>query len=186
MIKLTGGEWNGRPLKTPQNEKTRPTQARLRQALFNSIQFELADAQVLDLFSGSGALAFEALSRGAASAVLVENSKQALAVIENNIKTLNAKSQVRVIAESVGKALSMIESNGPYQIVFADPPYADEWEMKLLAFPWEKILSENGMFCLEWGKIKGKVEELPDEVGVLTKIREKVYGDSVLTHYRRK
>ena len=119
-------------------------------------------------------------------AVLVENSKQALGVIDHNVRTLNAKSQVRVISESVSKALPIIESSGPYQIVFADPPYADEWELKLLAFPWEKILVQNGMFCLEWGKIKGKVEELPDEVGVLTKVREKVYGDSVLTHYRRK
>ena len=186
MIKLTGGEWNGRPLKTPLSEKTRPTQARLRQALLNSIQFELPGARILDLFSGSGALAFEALSRGASMAILVENSKQALGVIESNMRSLNAKSQVRVISESVTKALPLIESSGPYKIVFADPPYADDWEMKLLKWTWDRILVENGMFCLEWGKIKGKVEELPDNIGVLTKVREKVYGDSVLTHYRRK
>lgn len=186
MIRITAGEWKGRGLATPPNLGTRPTQARLRQALFNSIQFQVEGSKVLDLFAGSGSLSFEALSRGAAEAVLVENHRAALDAIKKNIRELSASERVRLISEDVTKGISMAARFGPFDLVFADPPYAEEWEMKLLGdTDWPGLLAPEGLFLLEWGKQKSKIEAVPDQTEHLEKIREKVYGDSVLTTYRR-
>lgn len=187
MIRITAGEWKGRALATPANLSTRPTQARLRQALFNTIQFQIPDSKILDLFSGAGSLAFEALSRGAASAVVVDNHRVALDALKKNIQSLDASSRVRVVNEDVMKAVSDVMRFGPFDFVFADPPYAAEWEMRLLnELPWSKLLTPEGIFCLEWGSKKSKIDAVPDETEHLLKIREKVYGDSVLSSYQRK
>ena len=187
MIRITAGEWKGRALATPPSLSTRPTQARLRQALFNSIQFGIPDAKVLDLFAGSGALAFEALSRGAVEATLVENQRAALEAIAKNLKELNPGAGARLLKEDVFKAVAQIRRFGPFDFVFADPPYAEGYEIRLLSeLPWMELLVPGGQFLLEWGPQKSKIEAVPDETSSLEKIREKVYGDSVLTTYRRK
>lgn len=187
MIRITAGEWKGRALATPPNVTTRPTQARLRQALFNSIQFKIADAKILDLFAGAGSLAFEALSRGAAEAVLVENYRGALEAITKNIRELGAGTNVRVLKEDVFKSLPQAARFGPFDFVFADPPYEEGFEMRLLnEIRWSDLLAPGGLFLLEWGVQKSKIETVPDETPHLEKIREKVYGDSVLTTYRKK
>lgn len=186
MIRITAGEWKGRALATPPNDTTRPTQARLRQALFNSIQFEIPGAKILDLFAGAGSLAFEALSRGAAEAVLVENHRGALEAIQKNIRELNTGSNVRVLKDDVYKSIVSASKHGPFDFVFADPPYSEGHELRLLAeLPWSDLLVPGGSFLLEWGTQKSKIEAVPDETAHLVKIREKVYGDSVLTTYRR-
>lgn len=187
MIRLTAGRWKGRALATPPNLATRPTVAKLRQALFNSIQFGIPDAKILDLFAGSGALAFEALSRGAAEATLVENGRGALSAITKNLQELNPGRSARLIKDDVFKAESAYRKFGPFDYVFADPPYAEGHEMRLLEdLDWERLLAPEGQFLLEWGPQKSKIESLPDETAHLVKIREKVYGDSCLTTYRRR
>lgn len=174
-------------IKAPKGDLTRPTQSRLRQALFNSLQNVVAGARVLDLFSGSGALSFEALSWGAASAVLVDSSRQAQKVLEENIQALHLESQVSILGGSVFEVLGQILEKGPYDLVFADPPYAGDWTQRLLlALPWEMILAEGGTFCLEWGVQQSKTKALPEELPFLFKIRERIYGESALTSYRRK
>jgi 16S rRNA (guanine966-N2)-methyltransferase len=187
MIRITAGEWKGRALSTPASLSTRPTQARLRQALFNSIQFGIPDAKVLDLFAGCGALAFEALSRGAAEATLVENQRGALESIAKNLKELKPGPGTRLVREDVFKAEAQIRRFGPFDFVFADPPFAEGYEMRLIeGFDWGSLLASRGQFLLEWGAKKSKIEAVPDETTHLKKIREKVYGDSVLTTYQKK
>ncbi len=186
MIRVTSGEWRGRALATPSHLNTRPTQAKLRQALFNSIQMSIPSASVLDLFSGGGTLAFEALSRGAERAVLVENDRDALKCIDKNIQSFDVASKVQVIAGPVKAVVSAIEIAGPYDLIFADPPYADEWELWLLEnLRWEKLLTVGGLFLLEWGTRKSKITELLDQYGELIKVREKIYGESVLSSFER-
>lgn len=195
MIRITGGEWNGRALVTPPEPQarlsaratTRPTVAKLRQALFNSLQTRIPDARVLDLFSGSGALAFEALSRGAAHAVLVEPSRPAIQAIEKNVRALGAGDRVTILKDRIERQLERIVALGPYDVVLADPPYAEGYETKLLQewFSWPGLLREGGVFCLEWGPKKAGTFELPETVGSLIKYRERDYGDSRLTHYER-
>lgn len=194
QIRLTGGEFRGRLIHTPDSDRTRPTQARLRQALLNTLQMEVGDARVLDLFSGSGALAFESLSRGAMHAVCVERDRKALTLIHRNIAELGLKSSCTVLADVLDKKAenltrwgnNLAQTHGPFQIILADPPYEDGWELRLLQnLPWAELLSPGGIFCLEWGVQKSQVSELPDSVPGLQKEREKSYGDSMLTSYRR-
>lgn len=168
--------------------KTRPTQAKLRQALFNSLQMKVPDARVLDLFAGSGALGFEALSRGASHAVFAESSRATVRMIEKNIQTLGVKDRSVLVYEPLlsAGAIARIATFAPFDIILADPPYADGWEMKLLqTLPWNEWLSPGGVFCLEWGAQKSDVDSLPDELPFLVKTREKAYGDSILTTYGR-
>jgi 16S rRNA (guanine966-N2)-methyltransferase len=189
MLRITSGEFRGRLLKSPQGLLTRPTQARLRQALFNSIQTTIPEAKVLDLFAGSGALGFESLSRGASFVTFVENSRAAIKTIEENARDLKVLDRIEIIADSVDKIGSqLIGKMAPFDVVLADPPYVDGWEMKMLEslkWPWDELLSEGGMFCLEWGNQKSQIDSLPDRSGFLVKVREKNYGDSVLTTYTR-
>ncbi|MBL7714000.1 MAG: 16S rRNA (guanine(966)-N(2))-methyltransferase RsmD [Bdellovibrionales bacterium] len=193
MLKITGGDLRGRTVLTPPDDKTRPSGAKVRQALYNSIQMRTADARVLDLFAGSGALGFEALSRGARHVCFAENWKVALKCLDQNISTLKVKEQVQVIREDIlspafNKKLDFeIQKDGLFDLVLADPPYADDWEMKLLNFfPWEKVMVPGGLFFLEWGAVKSKVESLPDQTPFLVKVREKNYGDTWLTTFERK
>jgi len=190
ILKITGGEFCGRLIQTPKDLKTRPTQARLRQALFNSLQTVIPGARVLDLFAGSGALGFEALSRGAESVVFVETSRTALKLIEKNAELLGVKNQVTVLSETVKHVWSLLKSSPPFDLVLADPPYEDGWEDFLLSeMPWNELLTDAGYFCLEWGIQKSQnhrgENSLPDRAPCLVKVREKNYGDSVLTSYRK-
>lgn len=181
-------------IKTPKGERTRPTQARLRQALFNSLQSMMTDARVLDLFAGSGALTFEALSWGAASAVLVESARPVVKLIESNAKDLGVGDRIEVLNDSVERVRAELIGLGPFQIILADPPYAEGWELKLLGtLPWREILVDQGVFCIEWGAQKSQVDELPTQIFLdasgpspaqLVKIREKNYGDSILSTYQ--
>lgn len=186
MIRLTGGLFRGRSIQTPTGSRTRPTQAKLRQALFNSLQHSIPDARVLDLFAGSGALGFEALSRGASHVTFVEKAKSVVSLIEKNAALLEVKDQVRVIGDSIEHGQKLFLEDAPFDLILADPPYAHGWELKLLTgLPWDKLLAPQGYFCLEWGIQKTQPIILPDTLPFLVKTREKNYGDSVLTTYLR-
>lgn len=164
---------------------TRPTQAKLRQALLNSIQADIVQARVLDLFSGSGALGFEALSRGASEVVFVESDIGVCSIIHANARALGVESQIKVVAQSLMGVTDQLSVMGRFEVIFADPPYNRGWEAKLLEqLPFESILSPDGVFCLEWGVQKSNPLELPSQVSGLQQGRQKNYGDSRLTHYR--
>jgi 16S rRNA (guanine(966)-N(2))-methyltransferase RsmD len=187
VIRISGGEFRGRSIETPKDLKTRPTQAKLRQALFNSIQLYVPGARILDLFSGSGCLGLEGLSRGAQEVVFVEQSREICSLIEKNAKSLGVFDRVRIINQSVDAALKKSELLGKFQIVLADPPYELGWELKLLGDEnLAAVLIEGARFCLEWGRLKSGRIQLPETAGKLVKVREKNYGDSVLTTYQFK
>jgi len=188
MLRITGGEFRGRLIQTPAGDKTRPTQAKLRQALFNSIQAYVPDAEVLDLFAGSGSLGFEALSRGAARVVFAESGRAQIKLLEKNIAAFGVEDRVEIVSDPLltAGALHRIGARAPFGLILADPPYSDGWETELLSkIPWESWLQPEGLFCLEWGTQKSRVDELPDAVPFLAKAREKAYGDSILTTYTR-
>ena len=120
-MRIIAGKWRGRPLAAPPGSATRPTADRVRETLFSMLVTRLGnfeELRVADLFAGSGALGFEALSRGAAHAVFVENDAKAAAAIRRNAEKLDASMQVLA---SSALALPRVE---PFDLIFADPPYA--------------------------------------------------------------
>ena len=121
-MRITGGEWRGRPLIAPAGTATRPTSDKVRQALFNLLGPQIAGAALLDLFAGTGAIGLEALSRGAARAVAVESSPPALAATRKNSDSLGAT--LEIISLPVERALqSFAAKNESFDIIFLDPPY---------------------------------------------------------------
>jgi len=124
MTRIIAGEWGGRKLRVPA-QGTRPTSERVREAVLNALQHRFEswqDLRVLDLYAGSGALGFEALSRGAAWATFVDNSAAAVKAIRENQRTLNSD-QLDVIARDVAVFTARQNPAPPYDLVFADPPY---------------------------------------------------------------
>jgi len=120
-MRIIAGKWRGRPIEAPPGIGTRPTADRVRETLFSMLASRLGDfegLQVADLFAGSGALGFEALSRGAASATFVENNSNAAAVIRRNAERLG------VFADVLGSSALALPLSDPFDLVFADPPYA--------------------------------------------------------------
>jgi 16S rRNA (guanine966-N2)-methyltransferase len=128
-MRIVGGAWRGRRLATPRTEAIRPTSDRLRESLFNVLThaYEQAveGAQVLDLFAGTGALGFEALSRGAAYALFVDEGAEARAVIRTNIEALGAEGVTRLFRRDATR-LGPAASAGPFSLVFCDPPYGKD------------------------------------------------------------
>ncbi|WP_028327021.1 16S rRNA (guanine(966)-N(2))-methyltransferase RsmD [Dermatophilus congolensis] len=124
MTRIVAGRFRGRRLDTPKGDRTRPTTDRVREALFSRLDhFDvLAGARVLDLYAGSGALAFEALSRGAAQAVLVESARSVAAVAGGNARDLGVADVVSVVTGSAVSYVPQVEQ-GAFRVVFIDPPY---------------------------------------------------------------
>lgn len=125
-MRIVGGAWRGRRLAAPRSEAIRPTSDRLRESLFNVLTHGYGDAltgaRVLDLFAGTGALGFEALSRGAAYALLVDDGAEARAVIRANIETLGAEGVTRLFRRDATR-LGPTATAGRFSLVFCDPPY---------------------------------------------------------------
>ena len=125
-MRVIAGQWKGRRLVAPPGLTTRPMLDRVKEALFASLGTRVRDARVLDLYAGSGQLALEALSRGAAAAVLVESDAAARQVITRNVAACRAQALVRVVAMPVEQALGRpgAFAGGSPDLVFCDPPYA--------------------------------------------------------------
>jgi 16S rRNA (guanine966-N2)-methyltransferase len=130
-MRISSGNLKGRIVDAPKGLNTRPTSSRLRQALFEHLvharlQTPIEECTVLDLFAGSGAFAIEAISRGAIRATLVENNTAALRCIRANIQKLGIEDQCQVVAHALPGAVRKLSPRTPFNLVFADPPYASE------------------------------------------------------------
>lgn len=132
-VRVIAGKARRLVLKTPEGMDTRPTTDRIKETLFNMINPLLYDASFLDLFSGSGGMAIEALSRGARTAVLVENNRKAAECIRMNLKTTGLDSQAELLTVDVMNALDRLERAGKeFDLIFMDPPYGEELEKQVL------------------------------------------------------
>jgi 16S rRNA (guanine966-N2)-methyltransferase len=143
-MRIVGGEFGGRRLVMPKDARVRPTADRVREAWMSILGEELADARVLDLFAGSGALGLEALSRGAASVTFVELNSPSLRALDQNITALGVQKSVTVHR---GDALRYAErlTGGQFELVLADPPYTTDQASRLVSLfrqkPFGRILS---------------------------------------------
>jgi 16S rRNA (guanine966-N2)-methyltransferase len=152
-FRIIGGSFRNRPLKSPKGEKTRPTLAVMRKAVFDILQSQVEDAQFLDLFAGSGAVGLEALSRGAEHATFVESDRSALRCIEENIHTLKVELKSSVLGYDCLLALKKLAKGKlRFDIVYVDPPYAAAANLLkevLLFFDGNEILNKGGVLFLE-------------------------------------
>jgi RNA methyltransferase, RsmD family len=135
-MRIVAGQWKGRRISAPAGTAVRPTLDRVREAWMSILQLDLPGARVLDLYSGSGALGLEALSRGARSADFVENASLSLAALQANIASLGAENLARVHRVPSLRYVKALAA-GEFDVTFADPPYA-EGEAAKLAEVWIK------------------------------------------------
>lgn len=177
-MRVITGSARGRNLETLAGEEvTRPTTQSTKEALFSSIQFEIEGSKVLDLFAGSGQLGIEALSRGARFCTFVENNRQAYKIVENNIAHCKMQDNSSIIFADAKSYLSRKEN---FDIAFLDPPYNKGLVVECLPLL-IKSMSADGVIVCE----TAKSEELPAEVDGWSIDRERNYGKSKLTYYRK-
>lgn len=158
------------PLITPPGLFTRPTTDRIKETLFNMLQGELCDCSFLDLFAGSGSIGIEALSRGAAACVFVEQEKKALECIRENLKKTGLEARAEVFAMGVMEALAFLEEKRSFDIVFMDPPYKKGHEKEVLAYlKSSSLVKEDGLIIFE-----ASLETEVDDVEALGFFVEKI------------
>ena len=148
-MRIIAGSARGRTFDAPQGRDTRPTLDRVRENVFNILQMKVRGATVLDLFSGSGAMAFEAISRGAAEAVLVDIDRAANAVQRQNAAKLRMEGQCRILQCDWQMAIRQLTAAGErFQVIFLDPPYAMH-DMVPVMEALRPLLAEDAVILLE-------------------------------------
>lgn len=169
-MRIIAGSWRGRRLKTVKGRGVRPTTDRVREAWMAALGADLEDARVLDLFSGSGALGLEALSRGARHVTFVEKARGALEVLRGNVGLLDAGDRCRIVR---GDAMAFVQGLGPneFDLVLADPPYDRGYAQELLSRFAERPFAKE-----LWVEHRSK-ETLP----ALPTLRHRRYGDTTLS-----
>jgi 16S rRNA (guanine(966)-N(2))-methyltransferase RsmD len=186
-LRVIAGKFRGRNLKSPPSLEVRPTSDRLRETLFNVIAPRIADSRFLDLCAGSGAVGIEALSRGARSAKFVDRAQQMCDLIKMNLDLCRIeRSESEVIKAESASFLrrfvaSQPDSGKPWDIVFFDPPYADDYSPVLKTFEShaQLLLSDEGLLIVE----HHHKQDLPETLGSLRRYRVLKQGDSALSFY---
>lgn len=166
MMRIITGRARGMKLETLEGEMTRPTSERAKMAIFSSLQFELEGRQVLDLFAGSGQMGLEAVSRGAAHAVLVDQSKDAVSIIRKNAERTRLQDDCTIVCADFAEFLRQRRGREPFDIVFIDPPYGMRaCRAAVEAILDNRLLKSHGILVLESGEA--------DPLGVDTPLLEK-------------
>lgn len=181
-MRIVSGSLGGRVLRAPSGRATRPTSERVREALFNILAARsVFDGPALDLFSGSGALGIEALSRGAPHATFVDSGKQAIQVVTQNLADLGVSERALVIAGDVLRVVTrpFLGDRAPYKLVLIDPPYASDLAVKAAQAIPRDHLADGAVVVIEHDRRNAP----PDAVGSLVRTDERRYGDTLISLY---
>ena len=177
-MRVTGGIGRGRRLKVPTGAGVRPTSDKVKQALFNILGERVIDASFLDLYAGAGGIGIEALSREAGSVVFVDSSRESFTAIKENMEQTGFGDRAQVV---LAKAESYLKkTSGPYDIVFLDPPYAEDMQPILDLIAESGIVKTDGIVVAE----HCKKQPSPGKAGALVLYREARYGDTILAFYK--
>ena len=186
-MRIIAGTYRSRLLKSLKGQALRPTSDRLRETLFNVLGAAVKGARFLDIFAGTGAVGIEALSRGAAEVVFIENHGPAAMLIRRNLQTLGIGSGATVLAMDAVRGLESLvakrkPAEPPFHFVFLDPPYAQRgaYEAVLRFLGSVAILAAGSVVVAE----HSRRVELPETMGMLGRTRILKQGDAVLTFYR--
>jgi 16S rRNA (guanine966-N2)-methyltransferase len=175
--RITGGQLGSRKLKAPKGMTVRPTPGRVKESLFSILLPRIEGARFLDLFAGTGAIGFEAASRGASRVVCVEAHRETARAIAEAAEELGVAGLVEVVAAPVDRALYRIE--GPFDIVYADPPYASELPHGMFRLLLERKLVAADALVIYEHAARTILPDVPGYRGV----REEVYGDVALAFF---
>lgn len=180
-MRIIAGKYGGRKLTSFKADHVRPTTDRVKEAIFNKIQFEIAGQRVLDLFSGTGNLAFEALSREALSVTAVESSAKSVQIINKNKQLLQITSELEVIKEDVFRFLKKV--HGQFDIIFIDPPFTKKIAHDVLeALSKSNCFDDETIIFIE----SSSQESVQESYSPLVRISHKSYGDKFLSLYKCK
>lgn len=180
-MRIIGGKYKGRHIYSSKNNKIRPTTDRNKEFIFTVLDDFVNDANVLDLFCGSGSLGLEAISRGAKRVSFVDNSYASLRVLSKNIDRIKLKEEHTIIQKNV---LTFLRQNkASYDLIFADPPFKWNHYFELIPLTFlPENLSEFGIFVLE----SERTHNIEWETNIYEIIRQKKYDRSIITFFGRK
>ena len=182
-MRIISGTARGTKLETLDGQDTRPTLDRVKEPLFSIIQNYIYGAKVLDLFSGSGALALESLSRGAELAVCCDYSKKAIEIIKQNAKKTHLEDKIKIINRDYKKCLEELK-NIKFDIIFLDPPYKTDYWLSAIEMIMEKnLLNDDGIIIFETDREEQEIKEIENYV-IVRDLRK--YGRIKLLFLNRK
>jgi 16S rRNA (guanine(966)-N(2))-methyltransferase RsmD len=183
-MRVIGGNAKGRRLKVPKGPAVRPTSDRVKEALFNILPHDLSGIRLLDLFAGTGNVSIEAISRGAAEAILIDSSEQSGKVIRENLRSVGFTDRANVRIAPVSRVLRLLARRGEsFDMIFLDPPYQRNWvKVCLEAIAGGNLLRASGTLVVEHS-----AREQPEaEYGSLVLKDQRKYGDTWLSFFEDK
>ena len=180
-MRVIAGSHRGRRLSGPEGTALRPTSDKVRQALFSILGAQVSGGRFLDLYAGTGAVGIEALSRGAATATFVDSDPKAVRLLQKNLRACQLLDRAQVRLEKSAAFLEHTDDwGGPYDVLFADPPYAALDELEILTHAWRPgLLSKYATVIIE----QDSRTELPVSIDHASLVRRYVYGDTALYVY---
>ena len=178
-MRVITGTARGRRLITREGEAVRPTTEKVKEAIFNIIQFRIEGRRALDLFAGSGQLGIEALSRGAREAVFVDSSSESIAVVKKNLEVTGLAPAAKVVKSDFSSFL--MKSTEPFDLAFLDPPYRSGLLQQALPMT-ARLMNRGGTILCE----NPVGEDTPEQAGDFIRVRTNRYGKIALTLYQHK
>lgn len=181
-MRVISGKYRGHHLVSFNADHIRPTTDRVKETLFNMIQVYVPEAQVLDLFSGTGSLGIEALSRGAAKVLFVEKNKKSIQILEKNLEKLKVDEPYQILQKDVISFLKSYE--GPaFDVIFADPPFTEKMAHEVMvAADISKAFGANTLLMIE----SGRHENILDDYPTLLRYDVREFGDKTLSFFKKK
>ncbi len=181
-MRVISGKYRGHHLVSFNADHIRPTTDRVKETLFNIIQTSVGEAQVLDLFSGTGSLGIEALSRGAAQVLFVEKSKKSIQILEKNLEKLKVDEPYKILQKDVISFLKGYEGE-PFDLIFADPPFTEKMAHDVVeAVDASKAMGPHSLLMIE----SARHEKMLDDYNTLSRVDVREFGDKFLSFFRKK
>lgn len=184
-MRVISGTAKGKRLKAPRGIKTRPITDMVKEALFNVLASDVVGSQFLDLFAGSGSIGIEALSRGAAAVIFIDQDAKSCGVIKSNLLNCGFDQQLyEVHRNDVFKAIDILQRRAmKFDLIYIDPPFTDEGIFSTILYRMDlaDIMDQQGKIIIRTRRKK----ELPEDLKNLKKYRKNDYGESTLHYYNR-